>query len=160
MNSSPSAFLLAVSALVLLGSCSRTPAPPEQGRETVQWAGHTLREVRTLSALPQSIQAVLGVGNAGLAGIADRDGKYNVTDVVDSRLPMRRLLVAGVDNEAALVAIEHGGWGWGVEVTLFSDTGRSATVQQAWTLFESPRTLRALVDALHLKPRSTSVPRE
>jgi hypothetical protein len=47
-----------------------------------------------------------------------------------------------------LIAIEHGGRGWRVEVSFFSNIGRAPAVEQTWTLFESPSTLRALVDGL------------
>ena len=80
-------------------------------------------------------------------GIADRNGKYNPTDVVDSSLPMRRFLVAGLDGDTTLVAIEHGGRGWRVEVALFKKTA----VDRNWTLFKSPHTLRELVDRLPLR---------
>jgi hypothetical protein len=150
MTRGPAIALLALAGLaaVLLESCGQTPATPENRQETVEWAGHALREVSTLGALPPGLQAVLGVGNHGLDGIADRDGKYNPTDVVDSKLPMRRFLVAGLDHDAALIAIEHGGRGWRVDVSLYSNIGRTATVERTWTLFDSPRTLHALVDDL------------
>jgi hypothetical protein len=61
---------------------------------------------------------------------------------------MRRLLVAGVDDRAALVAVERGGIGWSVQVTLYSNGTGAPSIDQEWTLFESPRTLRALVDHL------------
>jgi hypothetical protein len=140
-------LLLTCSALSLLESCAETPPA------SVEWAGHTFREVRTLSALPPSLQTALGVGRLGLEGIADRDGKFNPTDVVDSKLPMRRLLVAGLEGDTALVAIEHGGRGSRVEVAFFSDTDRRAVVERTWTLFDAPRTLRALVDRLAVPPR-------
>jgi hypothetical protein len=142
-------LLLACSTLILLQSCARTPEKIEKPREAVEWAGHTFREVTTLSALPASLQAALGVGRPGLDGIADRGGRYNSTDVIlDSNLPMRRFLVAGLDRDRALVAIEHGGWGWNVEVRLFSNINGKYVVQKEWTLFEAPRTLRDLVGRL------------
>ncbi len=111
--------------------------------------GHTFREVRTLRALPPSVQAALGVGSPGPDGIAERDRRYNPTDVIlDSNLPMRRFLVAGLADNATLVAIEHGGRGWNGEVRLFSNVGGRCVVQRQWTLSESPRTLRGLVDRL------------
>ncbi len=133
--------LLACSTLILLQSCAKMPEKPQ---ESVQWGGRILREVTTLSALPASLQAALGVGRPGLDGIADRGGRYNSTDVLDSNLPRRRFLVAGLDRDVALVAVERGGWGWNVQVRLFSKD----VVQRQWTLFESPRTLRDLVGRL------------
>jgi len=101
---------------MVFDSCSENPPA------TVEWSGHKLREVRSLSALPRNLQSTLDVGRSGLDGIADRDEKFNPTDVVDSRLPMRRFLVAGLEDDSALVAIERGGLGYGVEVSLFSHT--------------------------------------
>src|SRR5579864_4414413 len=96
------ALFLICSALVLLESCAETPP------ENVEWFCHTLHEVRSLNALPPNLQMALGVGHSGLEGIADGNGKFNQTDVVDSELPMRRFLVAGLGADTALVAIEHG----------------------------------------------------
>jgi len=53
-----------------------------------------------------------------------------------------------VEDNTALVAVEPGGLGWPVEVTLFSDTGREAVVERTWKLFDPPGTLGALVDRL------------
>jgi len=75
--------------MMLLDSCAETKP------ESVQSAGHTLREVKSLRSLPSSLQTALGVGRLGLKGIADRNGKYNPTEAVDTDLPMRRFLVAG-----------------------------------------------------------------
>lgn len=138
----------ACTALLTLISCAKPPATSETGEQRVEWAGRKFREVTALRALPPGVQTVLGVGKPGLDGIADPGGKYNITDVVDSKLPMRRFLIGGVDDNAALVALERGGIGWSVEVTLFTNTAQTPSVQQTWGLFESPRTLRALVDHL------------
>lgn len=142
-------ILVIYSAFTFAELRAQTPSASATSQERIQWAGYALSEVRTLRELPPGIQAVLGVGTPGLNGIADRNGKYNATDVVDSSLPMRRFLVAGVDASTTLVAIEHGGRGWRVEVTLFKNT----TVERSWTLFKSPKDLRELVDQLALKPR-------
>jgi hypothetical protein len=139
---------LVCSTAILLASCTKASTEAQKSQEKIQWAGHALREVRTLRELPPAVQAVLGVGTSGLEGIADRNGKYNPTDVVDSRLPMRRFVIAGLDADSALVAVEHGGFGWGVEVALFSNTSQNPTAEQKWTLFESPKTLHELVDRL------------
>ena len=148
MRKTTFAILLASSTFLLIHSCREKPP------ETVAWEGHKFREVRSLSALPRSLQTTLDVGRAGLDGIADRDGKFNPTDVVDSSLPMRRFVVAGLEDDSALVAVEQGGLGYGVEVTLFSHTAGDARAERTWTLFEPPKTLRALVDRLaNSKPR-------
>ncbi len=61
---------------------------------------------------------------------------------------MRRFLVAGLDGDRALVAVERGGLGYGVEVTFFSHTDGTPKIERAWMLTEAPRTLRALMDRL------------
>ena len=141
-------ILVIYSAFTFAELRAQTATVSAKNQERVLWAGYALSEVRTLRELPSGIQAALGVGTPGLDGIADRNGKYNPTDVVDSSLPMRRFLVAGVDANTTLVAIEHGGFGWRVEVTLFKNTA----VERSWTLFKSPKGLRELVDQLALKP--------
>jgi len=116
--------------------------------ETVQWEGHALHEVRSLSALPASIQSALGVGRQVMEGVAERGGPFNVTDVVDSNLPMRRFLVAGIENDLALIALEHGGRGYGVEVFLFSVSAQQSTPKQKWTLLTRPGNLKDVVEQL------------
>ena len=139
---------LVCSTAILLASCTKAATEAARSQEKIQWAGHTLREVRTLRELPPAVQAVLGVGTPGLEGIADRNGEYNPTDVVASTLPMRRFLIAGLDTDSALVAVEHGGFGWRVEVALFSNTKQNPRAEQKWILSESPKTLHELVDRL------------
>ena len=127
---------------VFITSCVRDHA------ETVQWEGHALQEVRSLSELPVSIQGALGVGRQGMEGVAERGGPFNVTDVVDSTLPMRRFLVAGIENELALIALEHGGLGYNVEVFLFSVSAPQSTPKQKWILLTRPRNLKDVVEQL------------
>ena len=112
---------------------------------TVEWQGHAFREVRTLSDLSPVIQAGLGVGRSGLDGVADRGRPFNVTDLVDSNLPMRRFLAAGRDGETWLVALEQGGRGYSVVVFLFS--APDATPKQKWVLLERPTTLKEVGSA-------------
>jgi hypothetical protein len=144
-----SSFLVIYSAFVLQELHAQTATAPAKSQEKIQWAGYALSEVRTLRELPADIQAVLGVGTPGVDGIADRNGEYNATDVVDSRLPNRRLLFAGLDGDTTLVAVEHGGRGWRVEVALF----KKSAPEGKWTLFKSPTTLRELMDQLPLRLR-------
>jgi hypothetical protein len=87
---------------------------------TVQWGSYTFQEVRALAGLPPTIKSTLGVGRPGLDGLADRGQSFNVTDMVDDRVPMRRLLSAGRDGDNWIVALERGGRGYSVEVFLFS----------------------------------------
>jgi hypothetical protein len=116
--------------------------------ETVMWRGDEFRELRTLQELPLSIQNALGVGRVGLEGIADAGGRFNVTDVVDSALPMKRFTVAGISSKQVLVVIEQGGRGHYFEVLLFELPNQE---KQKWTLFEKPAGLRGLIESLSAK---------
>jgi hypothetical protein len=53
-------------------------------------------------------------------GIADPGEKYFETDVGDSHLPWRRLLVAGDSAEYCIVNYERGGFAHGYVVVLFA----------------------------------------
>lgn len=132
---------LLLCALFLPGS---TVAKPEEA----EWAGHTLQEVKNLRELPAGVQAALGVGKPALDGIADRGERYNATDVADSRLPMRRFLVGGFDDRTALIAVEHGGIGWGVIVYAFSYTAQRAAIDRKWNMSKKPESLRDLIAML------------
>ena len=114
--------------LILLAACVKTPVTADKGQESVEWAGHIFHEVRNLKELPAGVQSALGVGKSGLDGIADHGGKYNPTDVILSDLPMRRFLFAGVDGDATLVAVEHGGEGWRLDVILFDHADQKAAI--------------------------------
>lgn len=138
------AVLMTLSVMIAACESERIPA-------TVEWQGHVFQEVRTLTDLPPLIQAGLGVGRPGLDGVADRSRPFNVTDLVDGNLPMRRLLAAGRDGETWLVALEQGGRGYSVVVFLFSPP--DATPKQQWVLLERPRTLREVVQQVSRKER-------
>ena len=144
MHTPSPAILVALSVMIAACESERIPA-------TVEWQGHALREVRTLPDLPPVIQAGLGVGRPGLDGVADRGRPFNVTDLVDSNLPMRRFLAAGRDGETWLVALEQGGRGYSVVVFLFS--APDATPKQKWVLLERPGTLKEVVQQMSQKER-------
>jgi hypothetical protein len=124
------------------------PISAAPDRTAVTWAGHSLQEIRSLDALPPALQTILGTSKQGLDGIAEPNGKYNATDFVDGRLPMRRFLVAGLDQEMALVAVEHGGYAWRVEVTQYSLRSQTPAEEKSWTTYASPQSLRELVATL------------
>jgi hypothetical protein len=124
---------------VLVAACA---AEPPIG--TAEWQGRVLREVRSLAQLPPPVHLSLGVAEPGLKGVADRGQPFNATDVVDTRLPRRRFIVAGYDDETWLVAIEHGGRGYHVEVFLF--IVQHPIPRQKWVLLgDRPNTLVEVV---------------
>ena len=118
--------------------CSSAPVAT-----TVEWQGHALREVRSLADLPDSIQSRLGVGRHGVEGIADRGRPFNVTDVADPRLPMRRFLTAGNDGDTWLVAFEQGGRAHFIKVLHFS--ADDPTLREHWVLPNRPRNLADVI---------------
>ena len=120
----------------------------------------SLVEVRTLAALPRVVTSALGRQNAGLEGIADVREKFNATDVVDSRLPMRRFVVGGASSTAALVAYEQGGRSHSFHAVAFS-LGRSGWSEVGeWTLSAKPSTLRAVLEVVDSKNYPNGVSRK
>src|SRR2546425_13315661 len=71
-------------------------------------AGKPLTEAHSLEILPAQLNSLLGRDRSGLEGIADRNGKFNVTDVEDNKLAMRRFVLAGLSASCAIVAVERG----------------------------------------------------
>jgi len=110
----------------------------------LRWNGLEFREVSVLSALPAPIRRHLGEEVPGIRGVADKGQPFNVTDVVDSSKPMRRLLAAGQSGDTWLVALEQGGRGYSVQVYLFS----GSVQPQHWVLLSRPATLQAVIQQL------------
>ena len=116
--------------------------------DVVQWRSQRFQEITSIQFLPAHIQKALGVGQPGMDGIADRGGQFNPTDVVDSTLPMRRFALAGLSSDAVLLAVEHGGRGYSVHVSLIPLTSNDVTPRETWRLFKKPETLRELIEEL------------
>ena len=135
------ATLIALS--VVMAACRAEPPA------TVEWRDRVFEEVQSLADLPPVIQSALGSSRSGLDGIADRGQPFNATDAVVGTWPTRRFLVAGRDRETWLVALEHGGRGYSVEVFLFSQP--EPTPKQKWVLLQRPRTLRDVVQQVSQK---------
>ena len=124
----------------LVAGCARP------GSKAIEWEGHFLTEARSLYELPGAIQSALGVGRSGLEGVADKGRKYNVTDVVDSSLPMRRLLAAGGDSAVWIVALERGGRAYSVEVFEFAPL--EPIPKQTWILSNRPKTFEQVLRSI------------
>ena len=118
------------------------------GLPSVRWRGQRFQEQHSLQSLPIEVQKALGVGKIGLDGIAEPDGRFNVTDVVESRLPMRRFILGGRSDKALLLVIEHGGYAHYFETSLISLPPGSLQPTEKWTLFEKPSSLKQLIDQL------------
>jgi hypothetical protein len=77
----------------------------------VRCPGMRLFEVNTLAALPKAFRQSLPP-TSGHDGLADRDGRFNVTDALTpatADLPMKRFLFAAVGATCSVMAVEIGG---------------------------------------------------
>jgi hypothetical protein len=110
----------------------------------VSWRNHALAEGRTLASLPKELKDAASSGGR----IADRGGKFNATDVVDGKSPMRRFIVAGTDESTVLLALEHGGRGYSIEAIEFLNNEGKWTEVNRWTFFKKPRNLQDLVNLI------------
>src|SRR5712664_2529979 len=108
------------------------------------FAGKPLTEAHSLDVLPAPLHSLLPFDRRGLEGIADRNGKFNVTDVVDNKLPMRRFVLAGLSASCAIVAVERGGRAHTYEVVAFEHINAQWRVAQRWSINAAPRSLQEL----------------
>ena len=138
--------------------------------------GRSLVEVRRLCELPNGVATALGWQKVGLEGIAETGGQFNSTDIVDSRLPLRRFITGGASKNFALVGYEEGGPSYPAHpyharAYLLGTSGWRQT--EEWRLVASPHTLQELLwlvnhtivlEKLGLlgdsKPRATPVRRD
>ena len=130
-------------ALVLVG-ISAYQLTAYGAPKKVSWRNHALTEGRTLASLPKEVKDAASSGGS----IADRGENFNATDVVDGKSPMRRFIVAGIDESSVLVALEHGGRGYSIEAFEFVNMEGKWTEANRWTFFKKPRNLRDLVNLI------------
>jgi len=95
--------LCVLSAYCAIGALATVPVH-------ARCVGESLVEVRSLVALPPGVRRLLPSETTGLAGIADAGADFNLTDVVDRQLSMKRFTLAAVGKTCALVGIEIGGY--------------------------------------------------
>lgn len=131
-----------VLALLAAGSPARGAAA------TVRYKDHNLVEARSLSALPREVRNLFDRDG----GMADRGGAFNSSDVVRKGVPMRRFAVAGVAPGFALIAVEHGGFAYRVEVHEFTKTDGKWTMGPLEVVPKRPADLAALVQMLSPEP--------
>lgn len=130
---------------IVLGWPLLVLSPTVLASEQPSCAGKPLSEVHTLTALPDEVNSLLGQGRTGMDGIADQGGKFNLTDVVDERLPMRRFVIAGINSSCALVAIERGGRGYSRELIVFGQDKGKWQITQRRNLGKMPQSLEDLM---------------
>ena len=106
----------------------------------------SLVKVESVDGMPKDVRTALGRQKAGIDGIADAWKKFNATDVIDSRLPMRRFIVGGASSASALVAYEQGGHSYSIHAVAFYLQDWGWTKVAEWTLNEKPRTFGGLLE--------------
>ena len=114
--------------------------------------GVALTEARSLADLPKALRQLLPSAEWGLNGIADRGGRFNVTDAVDHNLPMLRFTLAAVGSTCAVIALEYGGFIHRFELTEYSLTTAGWTLIGRARLAAPPKSLQDLVT----EPRAAS----
>lgn len=120
--------------LIIVGiclACNNRNAPPknlpfEEDTETINLSTVTqqnqtgiFHEVTRASQLPKTVVDAL-------AGIADPKQPFNATDVVDPRLPMKRLIVAAVSDNYCIVSYWQGGIALSLKTSIFELSNGSA----------------------------------
>lgn len=110
-----------------------------------------LVEVQSVEQLPLDLKKILGRQKNGIEGLADRRDEFNRTDVIDTKLPMRRFAIGGAGPGSALVAYEQGGRGYSIHAVAFA-LGTLGWVEVGeWTLQKTPDTLRGLLGLINGK---------
>jgi hypothetical protein len=130
MNYSLLLLSILLGAFYLVG-CARHAPQPELPLVTIEMHSmgvsgqQQFREVLNKKDLPAEVVKWF------TGGIADPGEKYFETDVGDSHLPVRRLLVAGKSSKYCIVNYEHGGFAHGYVTRLFALNGSEA--KPIWT---------------------------
>jgi hypothetical protein len=106
-------------------------------------------EAQSLRELPAGVQVLLGVGlGPDEGGIADRDGRFNATDIMIDGVPERRFALGVVSGDTALVAVERGGRGYAVQTMEFKQVGATWAASRCVASVRLPHHGADLVDAL------------
>lgn len=136
-----------------IGLAAGPRAQAGEGDDVVMWD-----EAQSLRELPAGIQALLGVGLGAAGGIADRGDRFNPSDVEGDNLPMRRFVLAILQGDTAIVAVEQGGRGYSVRTMEFHLIGSTWEAVRCAGRNEVPRRGSDLLDALAAQPRHASLP--
>ena len=108
----PWTVMKATSQTLLLLSTSPQPvASQATATDVLESTPNDLPLIKITSMLPQSVQAALArTFRQESLQMANDGGKFNATDFVDRRYPMRRLIFAAVTGDKCLVHYEKGGY--------------------------------------------------
>jgi hypothetical protein len=118
-------------------------APPTHAED--RCSGEAVTEVRSLAALPNQLRHMFPSSTSGVDGIADRGGRFNVTDVTNQNWPMRRFVLAAVGTSCAVVAVEYGGRAHGFELIEYRLTGEVWKAGERRSLSSEPKSTKDLL---------------
>jgi len=107
--------------------------------------GVSMSEVRSLGKLPSALRKQLPGSESGLDGIADRDARFNATDVVTPNVPTRRFTLAAVGATCAVIAVERGGIARWFEVTEYRLSGATWNPVGKLAIRQEPRSTADLL---------------
>ncbi|WP_092360220.1 hypothetical protein [Collimonas sp. OK242] len=124
-----------VAVLLLFARCQANAAPQPN------CSGMPLVEVPSLQALPNEINTFLHRDRD--VEIASRGEWFNPGDVGEG--PHRRFAIAGLNADCAIVAIEHGGRGYSVEIFIFEHKDWGWLGRRDGVMWAVPETLEDLV---------------
>ena len=101
-----------------------------------------------VAEIPQAVRvALIGLMKHD-PRLADPGERFNATDVVDQRFPMRRLTLAGGTPTSWFVCYEHGGRGYLRQIIIFTIEGHSAACRTSCSVGVDVRTVPDLQSAL------------
>jgi hypothetical protein len=111
----------------LLGSVSGQESP-EQAFLTAKYS-----LVTTVARIPPAVLTYLSARMKHDARLANPEERFNSTDIIDTRYPMRRLVLAGVESRSWFVSYEHGGRGYHRHLVVFTRSGDRVKLAYART---------------------------
>ena len=126
----------------LLGSVSGQESP-EQAFLTAKYS-----LVTTVERIPRAVLTCLFARAKPSwkhdARLANPGERFNSTDIIDTRYPMRRLVLAGVESRSWFVSYEHGGRGYHRHLVVFTRSGDWVKLAYARTFLSKAATLEEL----------------
>lgn len=122
-------------------------ALPTLAAENTSCSSTSFSEVHSLSGLPNEVVNLFsGIGSNR---VADSNEKFNATDAISAgyeNAPFRRFNFAAVSQDRILVAVEHGGRGYSVELWSFERGKDGWRPEKRGFMNAVPRTLLELIE--------------
>jgi hypothetical protein len=100
--------------------------------------------VTTVEQIPSAVMADLSARMKHDPRLANPGERFNRTDVVDPRSPMRRLVLAGLGARSWFVTYEHGGRGYHRHLVVYAQRAGRPTLAYAATFGSEVATLEEL----------------